>query len=210
MANSVLGNPSMINVIHDPRYPDKLKLLAEDFDRKGIPYCVWPAVFDEPTIEGSINMSHKQIVGYAKQASLEMITIAEDDAWFPADGGYEYYMRNMPMFFDIYLAGTYGPRKPYSRQDMPLAKFNLIEAEQIIGLHCYTIHESYYDTFLDTPDEAHIDISQRGGLFLACYPFACLQRPGYSSNNKRDVNYNTLLKPEDIYNGISKETRHPI
>jgi len=194
----------MINVIHDPRYPEKLKLLAEDFDRKGIPYCVWPAVFDEPTIEGSINMSHKQIVGYAKQEGLPFIKIAEDDAWFPADDGYKYYLNNVQNLSpecDIYLAGTYGPRKHYSP--------GLIEAEQIIGLHCYMIFERYYDIFLATPDEAHIDISQRGGLYLAVYPFACLQRPGYSSNTKREVNFNTLLKPEDIY-GVSNQASNPV
>lgn len=193
----------MIHVIHDTRYPEKLKILTEDFESKGIPFTIWPAVIDGPTIEGSINMSHKQIVGYAKEEGLESIIIAEDDAWFPDDHGYEYFLHKTPKNYDIYLAGTYGPKTPYPYLN------GIIQAEQIIGLHCYRIHKNYYDTFLATPDEAHIDISQRDGLFLACYPFACLQRPGYSSNNKREVNYNTLLKPEDIY-GIQKQAGSPV
>jgi len=68
------------------------------------------------------------------------------------------------------------------------------------------VHEKFYDTFLGIPDNVHIDTefnNVKGG-YVFCYPFAALQRPGFSVNNKAEVNYNRGcgLKDKDVYGGL--------
>ena len=108
---------------------------------------------------------------------------------FTADGAWDYYLRNMPMDFDLYLACTYV--KPFD----PI---------KITGFHLYTVAAKFYDKFLIAPDTAHIDVAMDdlGGDYRLCYPFPALQRAGFSSNCSGYANYNTVLNKEDIYHGI--------
>jgi hypothetical protein len=38
--------------------------------------------------------------------------------------------------------------------------------------------------------------------WTVCYPFAALQRKGFSANNMKEVDYNTLLQDIDVYGGL--------
>ena len=65
----------------------------------------------------------------------------EDDVYFPAQDGFEYFLKNKPDDFDIYLGGIYlGSDK--------VKEMNQRIRHRFSGLHCYIVHERFYDTFL--------------------------------------------------------------
>lgn len=180
-----------INVIYDSRHSDRYGLILDEFVRQGITkYLIWDCI-SKPNVVQSINESHKMIVRQAKESGMKECAIAEDDIFFPSEKGWEWFLKNKPETFDIYSSGNYNS---FVREDAAGA----VRTDTIVGLHLYIIHEKYYDRFLETPENKHIDTEQKGDLYF-CYPMAALQRPGYSANNMAIVNYNSSLKPEDIY-----------
>jgi hypothetical protein len=179
-----------LNIIYDDRRPEKWEPLMNELSRQGIhDYKIWEPVPDTRSVVASINKSHKQIVKWAKENGLKEVCIGEDDLMFPAEDGWEYFLRKKPNDYELYLACSYGG----------------VTEKQTIGFHLYCVHEKFYDKFLSVQDETHIDTAMwwlGKDEFVFCYPFAALQRPGYSHNNKTDVNYNKILKPEDVHGAI--------
>jgi hypothetical protein len=175
-----------LNIIFDSRRQEKYEpLMAELATQKITDYEIWPCVM-YPNVVASINASHKMIVRDAMERGLREVAIAEDDIFFPANDGWDYYLRNKPDEYDLYLACTY---------IVPVTN------NKVCGFHLYMVHERFYEKFLSVPDEKHIDTAMddlKGG-YVFCYPFAALQRPGFSNNNRAVVNYNKILKPEDVY-----------
>lgn len=100
----------------------------------------------------------------------------------------EVFLEQKPETFDLYLWGSY---------IVPLSN-NCVN-----GFQLYFISNNWYDAFLATPENKHIDsyMDEIKGDYHFCYPFPCLQRKGFSINNNGQVDYNILLKPEDIYRG---------
>lgn len=183
-----------LNIIHDNRRSERWEPLMQELFRQGIiDYKIWPPVEDTNNVIRSINLSHKQIVRDAKDRGLKETAIAEDDVFFPSLDGWKYFLRKKPPYYELYLGGCYSPIKhgwdeaPYSYTQNP------------VGLHMYLIHERYYDTFLATDEMSHIDTAQESIAIKVCYPMVALQRPGFSANNRDHVDYNTILKREDIY-----------
>lgn len=177
-----------LNIIYDARRHEKYHPLMDELERQGInEFEIWPCIM-LPEIVQSINASHKMIVKDAKEKGLEEVFIAEDDLWFPAADGWQYFLKNKPNPFDydVYLGGSYIPTDP---------------PKHICGFHLYAVSAKYYDTFLSAPDNQHIDtaIDNIGGQFVFCYPFPALQRAGFSANNKMVCNYNATLRDQDIY-----------
>lgn len=175
-----------LNIILDSRRTEKYQPLMDELSKQGITdFHIWPCVLMPEVIE-SINASHKLIVQWAKDNGLKEVAIAEDDVYFPATDGWQYFLKNKPEDYELYLAASYGG---YSEK-------------QPIGFHLYCVHEQFYDKFLSIPDNCHIDTGTWFmGIekFVFCYPFAALQRPGFSANNGSYADYNTILKKEDVY-----------
>lgn len=206
----------ILNCIVDNRRPEKLPLLEAEMLRQGISYTLWDAEI-LPNVVESINASHKKIVQYAADAGLPEVAIAEDDVYFPADDGWKYFLANKPKAFYLYLGGCYCNlivsrktesdgqwiRVDWGKHYHPTRTTIERSVLSPVGLHCYIINERYYRTFLNTDPTAHIDTAQKG-VFKVCYPMAAIQRPGWSANNLENVNYNTILKPEDVYGGLPK------
>jgi hypothetical protein len=138
-------------------------------------------------VVSSINASHKKIIQWAKDNNKEMAIVMEQDCFFPAKDGWEYFINNMPKVFDVYASSTYVD--------------DLENKNHLCGFHCYIVHTKFYDTFLSVNDKGHIDteIDNLKGDYKVCRPFAALQKPGWSFNNKAEVNYNAKLNKEDIY-----------
>lgn len=177
------------NIIYDYRRSERHEPLMRELYNQGIEeYKIWNPV-EAKTVVESINLTHKMIVRWAKEMEMEMVLIFEDDIMFPASNGYEYFLRNLPETFDIYSGGTY---------TNDLGNKNIL-----CGFHCYITNSCFYDRYLSVSDKEHIDtaIDNMGGNFKVCRPMAALQRPGFSANNKVIVNYNSILKTEDIYYG---------
>lgn len=189
-----------INVIFNSDHPDpdRFDKLCEELNRQGIlkEADIFPCIRGRETVEASINASHKMLVRMAQREKCGKVCIMEDDVLFPAVDGFNYFMAKEPPYYDLWLGGGYGGRiegwdeRFYIRTPYP------------VGLHCYLIHSRFYDKFLNIDPTKHIDTALEGlGTFKLCYPMAAIQRPGYSANNKKAVNFNVCLKKEDVYFG---------
>ena len=63
-------------------------------------YSLWSVV-------RSISASHKMIVQWAKDNNMESVTIGEQDLMFTAPDAWDYYLKQMPQSFDVYLGCSY-------------------------------------------------------------------------------------------------------
>lgn len=149
-------------------------------------YDIFPAITDKSSVVASINASHRAIVEIAAHRGDEVCAIMEDDVVFTKPGAWDRFMLEMPGDFDLWMAGCYSPVKDGVTK-VP------------VGFHCYVIRDCYYDCFLSTGRDGHIDASQKDGLYKVCYPMVALQRAGYSFNNKALVDYNEILNDKDIW-----------
>ena len=178
-----------LNVIYDNRHSEDYGRLLGEFIQQGITkFMFWEAKVFSDSVVRSISASHKMVVQWAKDNNMESVTIGEQDLMFTDKDAWEYYLKQMPNEFDIYLGCTYIPP---------------ISNSKLCGFHLYTVHKNYYDKFLSVDENKHIDtaVSDLGGDFKFCYPFPALQRSGYSANNKAVVDYNKILSEKDIYRG---------
>lgn len=179
-----------LNIIYDNRQDADYGRLLGEFIEQGITdYKFWDAVCKKESVVESINASHKMIVRNAKERGLKDVIIGEQDLTFTDKGAWDYFLKNKPKEFDIYLGATY---------ILPVSN------KKICGFHLYIISEKYYDSFLSVPDDAHIDtaVCDWGGDFNFCYPFPALQKAGFSFNAKDIVDYNKNLSEEDIWKNI--------
>lgn len=186
-----------IHLLYDSRpQPDKLPLVLDEINKQHLWLeKIWEPVPAKSVVE-SINLSFKRIVKYAKEKGLHEVCIMEDDLQFTCQGAWDYFLINMPLEFDIWVGGNYLLNDP-DKYTAPRYKL-----DEYVGNQLIVINEKYYDRFLEVKDIAHIDTIQKGrGDFYACWPMVALQRPGFSANAMMQVNYNSSLKPEWIYNG---------
>lgn len=194
MGYSLLGVKMTVNIIYDSRRPEYYTPLMETLKTQGISdYEIWPCLI-LPTVIESINLSHKLIIRDAKKKGLKRVCIWEQDCMIPDSDGWQHFMEVMPKSFDIYLGGTYGLNRYFKN---PIEKIN--------GLHCYILNDRFFDIFLSTPDNKHIDVALDGlGEYHVAYPFIALQRAGWSANSQADSNKNAELRDEDVYGGLPK------
>lgn len=199
------------HVIVNPYRAKPNTTLEAELDRQGIDAKIWAAIPDKDSAVRSINLSHKQVVRFAKEHHIPEICIMEEDVLFPAPDGWQYFLENKPQFFDLYLGGAYNLNsQALSRVKQSIDQYGggPVAINNFAGLHCYIISESYYDKFLEIPVMQHIDNQPGMGRFFVCAPFAALQHPGWSDNAKAMVDYNCdprILPPECIYYGIRQE-----
>lgn len=181
----------MIHIISNPERIIRVNRLHNEMKRQGITdYRLWPAitVSHKPRRTG-ISRAHKQIVDWAADEGLEEVCIMEDDVWFPAEDGFQYFLQNKPTEYDLYLGGL-------SRGDIDSNKIT----KRYSGQFCYFIHERYYDTFLRTDENLDIDGGQSNrGVFKVCYPFAAYCYAGWSDNTQSIMNHHHLLEGKEVY-----------
>lgn len=190
-----MANPCL-NIIYDDRNFDRLPYLLEECERYGIEYKIWAACIDKKTVLESITESFRQIIQWAKDEGLKEVMIGEDDLTFPCNGAWEYFLKNKPNDFDVYVGGSYLIDNRWEYKP-PVVKVN-----EWVGNHLIIVHEKYYDKWLASKPDGHIDTEQSGkGDFYVCFPYAALQRPAKSANcNNQMVNYNSIVPKEFIYN----------
>lgn len=185
------------HILHsEDRDHDRLPRLLNDLKRQKInDYKLFPIIRDKMRCT-SISKGHKQIVQYAKDNNLPECFIMEDDCRWGSLGAYDYFLSKKPADADIYLGGcyvVYFDKEPF--------KSKLIG---FISLHCYIIRQSFYDTFLNLPEDIDIDRALNGnGNFEICYPYAAIQYNGWSDNSRQIENYDHLLAGKEVF-GLGK------
>lgn len=172
-------------------------LIKELGNQKINDFKIWDCVVLTSSVVESISESFKMIINDAKSNKCKECIIFEDDIMFTNFNSWEYFIENKPTDFDVYLGGNYliDNRLDYTK--------SLVKVKGWVGNHCIIINEKYYDTWLKTDSKLHCDTAQSGlGDFYVCYPYPALQRTRWSSNNKAICNYNSALRPEDIWQGF--------
>ena len=101
------------NVIHLPNRIDRWSLIQKEIsDQKISDVRFWNGIIDNTLPCRGISRAHKQIVTWARDQDYEEVLIAEDDIRFTALGAFQYFLKNKPTDFDIYLGGiTWGTVK---------------------------------------------------------------------------------------------------
>lgn len=167
-----------------PRLQEELKSQElSDFE-------FWDGIY-LPSVKKSINLAHKQIVEYAAIAGFNEVCIAEDDVKFTHPNSWNYFLENKPKYFDIYLSMVY----------LGQPDANGI-VKDFTGLTLYIVAKRFYETFLSTPEDEHLDVALAGlGTFVVCDPFIAIQYNGWSSNTGKLEEYDTLLKDRKLYFG---------
>lgn len=192
----------IIHVLVDPNRPVTNETLDREIRGQGNGYAWFKAdcIADANSAVRSINISHKNIVLMAKYSHYEEVMIIEEDIMFTDHGSLDFFIANKPVIYDLYLGGAYALNQA-ARERLEKEGPGAHEIHNFVGLHCYMIHSRYYDKFLSLPEDQHIDNQPGMGLFFVCYPFVALQHPGWSSNNRKPVDYNRTITPEMLYHG---------
>lgn len=167
-----------IQCIHNEKRTDRLKLLTNEIATHGLQIVLWPAVIDPLIRFRGVAQAHKQIVRWAQKERLSMVCIAEDDFHITGKGCWDYFLKNIPKDFDLYLSGVFNGF--VNEQNILKSSFN--------GLHLYIINGRFYGTFLSLPETMNIDFALTGkGKFVVCDPFIATQHNGWSDNNQKHL-----------------------
>lgn len=144
-----------------------------------------------PSIKSSINAAHKQIVIDAYEKGLPEVCIGEDDISFSSAGAWDYFLSQKPKEFDIYLGGIFlGDEGENGIVD------------DFTGMTLYIVSSRFYETFLSTDPNEHIDRSLAyKGLYYVCKPFVCTQHEGISSNTGKWESYQYLQRNRQFFRG---------
>jgi hypothetical protein len=179
-----------IHIIHLPHREDRLLLLQKELVEQNInDYKIWDGIIDKALPCRGISKAHKQIVAFAKRNKFKQILIAEDDLNFTATDAFDYYLRNVPVEFDIFLGGiSFGK----IRDDNTV--------EDFCGLTIYIIRQNFYDLFLSVPEDKDLDRSLAGkGKFVVCQPMIIIQHNGYSDNHKKYVDLEKAFQQYKLF-----------
>lgn len=181
-------NNQRLNIIIGNR-AERIPRLMNELQTQHIEnYKLWDGIF-LPSIKESINAAFKQIVRYAKLAEFGEVIIAEDDVKFSRPGAWQYYLSQKPVDYDLYLGGIFIGE---------LDEKN--EVKDFTGMTLITINSRFYDTFLNTPNDEHIDRALNGlGRFIVCSPFVVTQYDGVSSNSGQFEKYGELQASRNFW-----------
>lgn len=176
------------NIIHTPkRDNDRLPLLKKELERQNInDYRIWFGETHNAEPKINISESHKNIIRYAKETGLKEVLVFENDVMFPAADGFENFIKNKPeKDYDIYFGGIYGSGRGF--------KYGINKIYAFSGLHCYIVHERFYDCFLSM-DVSKRDLDaalSRNGDYYLIYPFEAIQHETESDNKKGKIYKNS-------------------
>lgn len=171
---------------------ERLTSVINQSKQYGLSIRFWEGATSEPLRCSSISKSHKQIVRDAKERGLDMCCIAEDDFVISAPGAWEHYLENIPKEFDIFSGGIYSGQVVDNRI-----------MNGFSGLTLYTVHNRFYDFFLNLNPIDHIDRAMGNfcfeKLYLICNPYIVYQLEGYSDNHGRDTAHSSYLEKMKLF-----------
>lgn len=191
-----------LNIIHlenDQNFPHR-ELREQSFLRQiqeqGITdYLVWPGIYDKHYPKQGICRSHKAIVRDAMDNNLPCCLIMEDDCVFSAPGAFDYFISQVPEEFDLFMGLIYVGEVVENRVMNGFSG----------GVTLYIVHNKFYETFLELPDNVHVDRELGETCFkhqyYVCIPYVVMQfSENYSENMKRVMDYSEYHKTMSFYN----------
>lgn len=188
-----------VNVISLPQAKERLKNFTSESLVQGFNKRVWEGIIDQQVPFRGVSQIHKKIVKYAKDNYLPYVIIAEDDCRFTDKGAFDYFIKNIPEDYDLYLGGIYNKIGNGGTLDE-----NNRVTDFFCGMTLYVVNSRFYDAFLNANEFNHIDRelskSSRDKSFIVCNPFVCVQENGYSFLKKGEYNYDDYLIGRKLFN----------
>jgi hypothetical protein len=184
-----------LNIIHLPQRNDRMEILLGELSSQHIVnFKLWDGIIDPDKTCSGISRAHKQVVHFAKENKFPEVLIAEDDLHFTAPGAFDFFIKNKPPDFDIYLGGiSHGKLDPENH------------VFDFAGAFFYILHSRFYDEFLDVSEDVHIDRGLRGkGKYIVCDPFVVTEHPGFSDNTKSYWDSSIFFKNRKLF-GINDQ-----
>lgn len=194
------GSVPPLRIIHDPA--QGARRAALDAQIAGIPHELWPAVFAADFKTGCAE-AHKGIVRHLLATGAPYGIIGEDDLAFTAPGAWRHFLdglAQLPEDWDIYLGGIHWHRILHGAlPGRPLLR----TVQGFTGMHLYAVSAKCYTRLLAAPAGLHLDmwLGQQDIHAYLCWPLAAIQAPGYSANQKRDVDYSHLFGRYELWRG---------
>ena len=173
----------IVNCVNLLSREDRLLSVSKQAKQQGFAIRFWEGIREKNKMPfKSVSKAHKQIVQYAKESNLEMVTICEDDIVFTSLKSFDFYITTMPKVFDLFLGMIYAGE---------------IKSGRIMngfsGLTLYTVHNRFYDEFLNANPNDHLDRHLGNAAYknkyYVCEPFVCHQSGGYSDNLMQKLDY---------------------
>src|SRR4051812_48537305 len=94
----------LANIIHHQEHTEREANMRRELTEQRCQYVIWPAIIHQHPPTG-ISQAHKQIIRHAKEASLPMVLVMEDDVKFTSHDAFDRFVQNIPTDFDLYLGG---------------------------------------------------------------------------------------------------------
>lgn len=180
-----------VHCINLSKREDRLLSIAKQAKTQGFALKLWEATTGVIAFK-AITQSHLKIIRYAKEQGLKSVTVCEDDAIFTSPKAFDYYISKMPEDYDVYLGMIYAGEVKDSRV-----------MNGFSGLTLYTVHERFYDEFLASNPEDHLDRGLGNSCFknkyYVCEPYVCYQSGGFSDNRREIMNYQVYHDSMNFY-----------
>lgn len=154
--------------------------------------------------------SHRGIVEYAKNKSLDNILILEDDVQFDKEINSKFFeiIDRVPDDWDMLLfGGNHSGNNPWSHGKLKKVSNNVFKVSHSLALHCYAVKNTIYDKYIEslnktgkTNDALVADIQQD----INCYiirPHLAWQRPSFSDLRQMYVDMPFLYNDKELYEG---------
>lgn len=181
-----------VNVISLPEAKERLSNFILESIKQKFDYKVWEGIVDTQVPFRGVSQIHKKIVRYAKDNNLPYIIIAEDDCRMTDQFAFDFFIKNIPQDYDLFLGGIYNMIGNGGTLDE-----NNRVTDFFCGMTMYVVNRRFYDSFLQANELNHIDRelskSSKDKKFIVCNPFVCIQENGYSFLKKGDYNYDQYL-----------------
>ena len=184
-----------LHILHPKSRIDRYELLVNQlFEQRIANFLLWDNPIGQSMKErrSFVNSGHRKIVQYAKDNGLKRIIIAENDITFTDKGAWDYYLKQIPESYDLFLGMIYVGNIENGRLVSDASGFTL-----------YTIHERFYDFFLNVKPDHHIDRAitsyHERFEFKVCHPFVCYQNNTQSDNTMGKPNLMNYLKGRELF-----------
>lgn len=183
------------HIIHDRLRLDRWQHLQREVHAQKITPHYWDAVHHRNR-STAIGRAHKKIIQFAKDMGMEQVPILEDDVRFTAPGAWEFFLKNIPPEYDIYLGSVLFTTGQVGNV-----------ATRFAGTHCYMVHRRFYDKMLALPDGHNIDTALNGrGKFIVSDPMVATVYDSYSDRVQKVVKHDRYFKNKTFYMSNEKES----